>query len=248
MKIIPGTEKYFLPGGTKGVVMVHGYTGTPLELRPLADFLAEQGFSVLGVRLPGHGTSWQDLSETTWPQWYQAVEEGVAELQKHCTSVSIVGLSLGALLAIKAAAELKIDSVVLMSTPIYVRDWRAPFLGILGHFIKKLKRRKYFENNVLRQHFDLSYGYLPTKPLPSLFELRDLCKSAYLPQVKVPALIVQSTVEHTVRAKSAKYIYDNIGSEHKELLWLSHSGHVVTLEAEHHLVEAAVYGFLKEHT
>ena len=242
----PETAAYFLPGGPCGVVLVHGYTGTPMELRPLGDYLAAQGFTVLGVRLPGHGTSWQELEQTTWPEWYQAVVDGVQKLQGCCESVSVAGLSLGGLLAVKAAAELPLASVVLMSTPIYVRDWRAPLVKFLQLFIHRLKRRKY-NGSDLRQRYDFSYAEMPTRPLPSLFALRDLCRDEYLQKVTVPALIIQSRVEHTVKPASAQFIYEHLGSRRKQLLWLQKSGHVLTLDEESPLVCAAVGTFLKEY-
>jgi carboxylesterase len=242
----PETAAYFLPGGPSGVVLVHGYTGTPMELRPLGDYLAAQGFTVLGVRLPGHGSTWQDLEQTTWPEWYEAVVRGVQKLQDCCENVSVAGLSLGGLLAIKAAAELPLASVVLMSTPIYVRDWRAPLVKYLQFFIRRLKRHKY-NGTALRQRYDFSYAEMPTKPLPSLFALRDLCRDEYLPQVTVPALVIQSKVEHTVKPASAQFIYDELSSRNKQLLWLQQSGHVLTLDEESPLVCAAVGTFLKEY-
>ncbi|MCH4158170.1 MAG: alpha/beta fold hydrolase [Acidaminococcaceae bacterium] len=242
----PETAAYFLPGGPCGVLLVHGYTGTPMELRPLGDYLAAQGFTVLGVRLPGHGSTWQNLEQTTWPEWYAAVVQGVQQLQERCQNVSVAGLSLGGLLAVKAAAELPLASVVLMSTPIYVRDWRAPFLKYLQFFIRRIRRHK-FQGSELRKKYDFSYADMPLKPLPSLFALRDLCRDEYLGQITVPALVIQSTAERTVKPASAQFIYEHLGSRHKQLLWLQKSGHVLTLDEESPLVCAAVGTFLKEY-
>ena len=242
----PETAAYFLPGGPCGVVLVHGYTGTPMELRPLGDYLAAQGFTVLGVRLQGHGTSWQELEQTTWPEWYQDVADGVQKLRDCCESVSVAGLSLGGLLAAKAAAGLPLASVVLMSTPIYVRDWRAPFIKYLRFFVRRIRRHK-FQGSELRKKYDFSYAEMPVKPLPSLFALRDLCRDEYLGRITVPALVIQSTVERTVKPASAQFIYEHLGSRHKQLLWLQKSGHVLTLDEESPLVCAAVGTFLKEY-
>lgn len=244
MNLIPGTGSYFLPGNKNGVVLVHGYTGTPLELRPLGDYLHKLGFTVLGIRLPGHGTDWHDLETKTWPDWYQAVAEGVSKLKGDCSWVAVVGLSLGGLLTIKAAAELPIHAAVLLSTPIEVKDWRAPFVGFLRYFIRTLRRRKYIGSE-LRQRYDRSYEYMPTKPLTSLFALRNLCAREYLPLVQVPVLIIQSKAEHTVNPSSARYIYEHLGSKVKQLLWLTHSGHVITLDEESPLVCTTAGNFLE---
>ena len=107
-RIIPKeADAFFLPGSEEaGVLLVHGYTGSPAEMRMLGDYLHDRGgYTVLGVRLAGHGTSVEELEQTVWQDWYKAVEDGVRELHKKCRRIFIAGQSLGGLLAIKAAAD-----------------------------------------------------------------------------------------------------------------------------------------------
>ncbi|MCD8360145.1 MAG: alpha/beta fold hydrolase [Acidaminococcaceae bacterium] len=131
MQLFSGNEEFFFQGSKQGVVLVHGYTGAPGEMRLLGEYLRQQGLTVLGVRLAGHGTTPQELNETKWQDWYQAVEDGVQRLREICGSVAIVGLSMGGLLTIKAAAELPVSKAAILAAPIYVCDRRAPYLPLL---------------------------------------------------------------------------------------------------------------------
>lgn len=244
MKITKGAEEYFLQGNNhKGVLLIHGYTGTPAELRLLGDYLHKEGYTVLGVRLPGHGTTPHDLNETQWPIWYEAARLGCERLLKCTEEVMVAGLSMGGLLAIKIAAEMPVKKAVFMAAPIYVQDKRVPFLPLLKHFIRYIKKKKrtYFTAD----KYNLSYDVMPVKPLTSLFALVKECKEQALPKITIPCLIVQSRAEHTVAPKSAQYIYDNLGSKQKKLLWLESSGHIVTLDHERETVFEEVSNFLR---
>ena len=211
MQSFSGNEEFFFRGNKQGIVLVHGYTGAPGEMRLLGEYLHSRGLTVLGVRLPGHGTTPQDLNQTKWQDWYGAVSEGVHRLRACCDKVSIAGLSMGGLLTIKAAAELPVDKAAILAAPIYVCD-----------------------------------QVMPVKPLSSLFELVSLCKKQYLPAIKIPCLVMQSKVEHTVRPASAQYIYDNLGTTAKKLVWYHHSGHILTLGNERDDVFKRIYDFVME--
>ncbi|MBR2071216.1 MAG: carboxylesterase, partial [Phascolarctobacterium sp.] len=83
MEIIQGAEEFLLKGtNKKGVLVIHGYTGTPAEMRLLGDHLHQEGYTVLGVRLPGHGTTPEELNETQWQDWYAVAQEGFERLTK----------------------------------------------------------------------------------------------------------------------------------------------------------------------
>ncbi|MBQ7318183.1 MAG: alpha/beta fold hydrolase [Phascolarctobacterium sp.] len=245
MKVIKGAEEFMLQGTTdKGVLLIHGYTGTPAEMRLLGDHMHQQGYTVLGVRLPGHGTKPEDLNETEWQHWYAAAEEGFLRLQERCSEVMVAGLSMGGLLAIKVAAELPVSKAAILAAPIYVQDKRAPFLHFLSFFIKYLKKRK--RNYFVAEKYNLAYDVMPVKPLGSLFALVDLCKKKLLEKITVPCIVLQSTIEHTVNPKSAQYIYDKISSSEKKLVWYKNSGHILTLDVEREKVFEEISKFFEE--
>ncbi len=245
MQVMQGAETFLLQGkNNKAVLLLHGYTGAPSEMRPLGDYLNALGFTVLCVRLPGHGTSVGDLERTTANDWYDAAANACRDLLGRFDSVYIAGLSMGGLLAIKLAASLPVKKAAFISAPIYVQDKRAPFLPLLRFFIHYLPKRKKNYHEMAR--YCLSYDRMPTKPLTSLFALLKECKESLLTKIKIPCLVLQSKIEHTVRPKSAQYIYDKLGCAKKKLVWFTHSGHILTLDCEHEQVFAEIAKFFAQ--
>ena len=240
-----GAEAYRLEGNNaKAVLLIHGYTGTPGELRPLGDYLHQQGYTVLGVRLPGHGTEVADLENTTAEDWYAEAQRGARELLEQFDEVYVAGLSMGGLLAIRVAASLPVKAAIIMSAPIFLPDKRLPLYPLLKYFIHYLPKSKKDYGEMMK--YNLSYEVLPTKPLGSMLELIKACKEKYLKDIHCPALVLQSLVEHTVKPESAQYIYDHLGSASgsKELIWLQESGHIITLDVEREHVFQKVEQFL----
>lgn len=245
MKIIEGAEEFFLSGeNNKGVLLIHGYTGTPAEMRLLGDYLHKEGFTVLGVRLPGHGTTPEELNETNWQMWYAEAEKGYERLTEVCGEIMVAGLSMGGLLAMKIAAEKNIAKAAFLAAPVKVQDKRAPLLPLLRYFIRYLKKRK--RNYFVADKYNLAYNVMPVKPLTSLFALIKLCKNEVLPNIKIPCLVMQSKIEHTVCPESAQYIYDHLGSTDKKLIWFEHSGHILTLDVEREEVYKEISDFFKK--
>ena len=239
-------DAFFLQGNNDaGVLLVHGYTGSPAEMRLLGNYLNEKGgYTVLGVRLAGHGTTVEELEQTVWQDWYKAVDEGVKELHKTCDHIYVAGQSMGGLLAIKAAAELPIEKLVLLATPIFLKDKRVPFVKFLRFFIPRIHTGQ--QTYDVPQEYMQGYPEMPTKPIPSLLELIKLCKEDYLKKITAPTLIVQGEADHTVNPKSANYIYENLSNvpkQQKKILWLPKSRHVVTLGEEREKVFAACLEF-----
>src|SRR3954468_19060349 len=95
MPVLPGAEPFTSQGGSTGVLLCHGFTGTPQSMRPWAEHLAAAGLTVALPRLPGHGSRWQDANMTTWDDWYAAVEREFLGLRERCEQVFVMGLSMG---------------------------------------------------------------------------------------------------------------------------------------------------------
>jgi carboxylesterase len=242
LAILKGAEPFFYRGDSHGVLLPHGFTGSPSEMRLLGEFLHRQGYTVYGPRLPGHGTHHHDMEKTDWRQWYGAVEDGYHILKGICKDVSVVGLSMGGILALLLASEYPVKRVVSLSAPIYIADQRLKWLNVYRMFHRYApKRRRRLD---VSPEYYVGYDRTPLRSLSSLLELIQNVKHR-LAQLQTPLLVVQSRAEHTVRPESADYIYQHAGSREKELFWLQKSGHIVTLDAEKEIVFKKVAAFLE---
>ncbi len=204
-----------------GVLLCHGFTGTPAEVREFGEWLFTQGFNVCAVRLPGHGTSPEDLSKTVWHDWYEHLQAQFKHLRELCDRVFLLGVSLGGLLSLRLAAEqgLEVAGVVTMGTPLVLADKRAirPLLHLGRLFISS-------------SHTDVEAGqegyYYDERPLVSILQLldaRDAAK-AKLQDVRCPVLVMHSRHDKTAsfrgvkilihRLKSPCYVYSTDHPEH----------------------------------
>lgn len=242
MAILPGAEPFFFRGGERGVLLVHGFTGSPSEMRLLGEYLHRQGYTVLGPRLCGHGTSPAEMAATSWPLWYGAVEDGYHMLKDICQEVAVVGLSMGALLALKLAAEQPVTAAVSLCAPIFLAEKRLrwlPLYRLLRRFHPK--KRRTLAN--VDPSYSICYELTPLASLQQLLQLIEQVKRL-LPNLTVPLLIMQSRHDHTVQPRSADYIYETAAAAARELIWLKNSGHIITLDVEHELVFAQIERFL----
>lgn len=242
--IIEGAEPFLLPGGQHGVLLIHGFTGSPAEMRLLGQRLNEQGYTVLAPRLCGHGTSPEEMSKTNWENWYHSVCDGYYFLQGLCRKVSVAGLSMGGLLALQLSIDYPIKNVISLSAPIEIADERLALLPDLqasaGHFAPK-RRRKIAG---LPACYSIAYGKIPLPCIHSLLSLIKLVKGN-LGKVNKPLLVMQSYNDHTVVPDSAQYIYDRAGSTDKKIVWLKQTGHLVTIDIEREAVFKEITAFLK---
>ena len=103
MPVLPGAEAFHHDGDRTGVLLCHGFTGSPQSLRPWAEYLAGAGLTVSLPRLPGHGTTWQEMAMTRWEDWYAEVDRAVGELRAGTDEIFVMGLSMGACLALRLA-------------------------------------------------------------------------------------------------------------------------------------------------
>ncbi|MBC8014203.1 MAG: alpha/beta fold hydrolase [Sporomusaceae bacterium] len=242
MAIMEGAEPFFLPGGDRGIILIHGFTGSPAEVRLLGEFLHKKGYTVLAPRLCGHGTTVEEMANTKWPHWYSAVEDAYHIIKTQCTSIAVIGLSMGGLLAFKLAAEYQVNKIVSLSTPIFIADKRVEMLPMYRMFRTFVPKKRKAYADIGPQY---SVGYSAT-PLSSLSSLLDLIQHTdmLLPVINTPLLIIQSHRDHTVEPRSAEYIYDKAASKEKTLLWLEKSGHLVTIDIEREHVFQKITEFL----
>lgn len=240
-----GAEPFFFPGGERGALLLHGFTGTPAEMRLAGEFLNRLGYTVLGPRLAGHGTSPEELAGTVWRHWYADAEDGFYLLRGLCREVAVVGLSMGGLLALRLAAEYPVDRVVAVNAPIFLRDRRVRLLPVYRLFQRyALKKRRPLAVN---DAYSISYEQTPLASVASLLELVK-ATDGLLSAVAAPTLLIQSRNDGTVRPDSAEYIYRRLGCRDRRLVWLERSGHVATIDVEYQRVFDEIAGFFAADT
>jgi carboxylesterase len=235
-----------------GCLLVHGFTGTPQEMRFLGHSLHAGGYTVSAVRLAGHCTSVDELERTTWHDWYASARAGVEELQRDTPRMVAVGQSMGALLALKLAVEYPhvIAGVVLLSPALVLSNpWVhriGPALPLLLPLFWRSPRVGKGERDVAdRQARAESPGYREV-PLQALHQLLVLQKQvrSILPQVRQPALIVHSRQDHTCPLRNVTILQRGLGGPVRPV-FLDNSFHVVSIDVDKQRVAAEVMAFVE---
>ena len=141
MPVIPGAEPFFHSGGSTAVLLCHGFTGNPSSMRPWAEYLAAAGLTVSLPRLPGHGTTWQEMAGTRWEDWYAEIDRAYEDLRGQAGEIFVMGLSMGGTLALRLT-ELRGDGVaglVLVNPSLTDRSLLARLAPVFGHVVPSIK-------------------------------------------------------------------------------------------------------------
>jgi carboxylesterase len=210
-----------------GVVLSHGFTGSPHGLRSWAQAFAAAGFAVRMPLLPGHGTSWQELARTRWQQWHGALDDAYLELDAECDFVFSAGLSMGGTLALRIAATRPVAGVVLVNPGLVIDDPRAPLAGILKLVMKSTPA---IANDILRE--GMNEGAYPRTPVAAAHELNKMFKDTIrlLPRVTAPVRVYRSAIDHVVSDSSITALRRGLTHAPVELLRLENSYHVATMD------------------
>lgn len=212
----------------------------------MGEYLHAQGYTVLGIRLFAHATQPDDMLRARWWDWLACVEDGINFLKGCTQKINVMGLSMGAILSLIAAARYPVAGAVSISAPYDLPpDPRIKLLKWL-HFIhpREAKGESDFHNkDAEKDHVD--YPYIPTRSVIELFELIKVMRAS-LPDISVPVFLAQSHGDKSIPPDSLDEIYNHLGSVPKEKMWVDDSGHVVVREPERDRVFNAVNEFLKK--
>jgi len=216
-------------GSDVGVVLCHGFTGAPGSMRPWADQLVTEGYSVRLPLLPGHGTRWQDANRTTFDDWLGAVVAAVADLTSTCRAVVVVGLSMGGTLALRLA-ELQPDTIaglVLVNPSVTTLRPEARLLPVM-RFVTPMFPP--IAGDIAKPGVvEPAYNRLPVRAMHSLWRAWSVVRRD-LPEVTVPVLLLHSRVDHTVEPVNSQIVLDGISSTDVTEIWLENSYHVATVD------------------
>jgi carboxylesterase len=246
MPVMPGAESFTHVGSTTGVLLCHGFTGSPQSLRPWAEYLARAGLSVWLPRLPGHGTTWQEMAHTRWEDWYAELDRAFDELRAHSDEIFVMGLSMGGCLALRLA-ELRgpaISGLVIVN-PSVTADTRLFALAPVLKFV--VPSLKGITSDIKKdQVSEVGYERVPVKAaatLPGLWRITQ----ARLSDVTQPVLVYHSTVDHVVGPASLRVLREALPARQLEVRECPDSYHVATLDNDAQAIFAGSLEFITTH-
>lgn len=261
---MPTDNSFTFEGGPVAVLLIHGLTGTPSEVKAVGKAIARRGYTVHGVQLAGHCGSEADLLATGWRDWYRSVEDAFERLKRRHRTVFVGGLSMGALLSLKLAADRPRDvaGLLLFSTTLFYDGWAIPWTRVLvkpalalgfARWVRFVEAPPYgIKDDRLRERIARSMlsgdsagagnASTPGRSLQQLHRLIAVVKAA-LPAIRTPALVVHARDDDMTSLRNAGYVAARIGGEVEKIV-LDDSYHMVTLDKDRdRLVEASV-GFI----
>ncbi|MFC4799604.1 alpha/beta hydrolase [Neobacillus sp. GCM10023253] len=223
--VLAGAESFFIEGNDTGILISHGFMGTPQSVQYLGQEFSKLGYTVYAPRLTGHGTHYRDLENTTHHDWFSALETGYKFLKERCSTIFVIGQSMGGALALWLAKKYAdIEGLVTINAALSLPDYE--------YLVGKSKPRFLPEGSPdirLQGVHEITYNKVP---LQSIHELQALMKKTpdIIPTVKQPILCFKSLEDHVVPHECTDYIFNHIGSAQKDVVTLYHSYHVASMD------------------
>ena len=232
--VLPGAEPFAFPGGEgpdgrTGVLLVHGFTGTPMSMRPWGEYVAAEGFAVRCPLLPGHGTRWQDCNLVTEEDWMAAVGAAFDALARDCDRVVVAGLSMGGTLAIRLAEQRPDDvaALVLVNPSLLTQRLDAKLLPLIARLTPSWAP---IASDIKKPGVtELAYPKLPTRAMMQLRSLWALTR-ADLAKVSAPVIVFHSREDHVVEPVNTEVLLAGVSSTDTTEVVLEDSYHVATLD------------------
>lgn len=226
-----GGEDFFFEKGKTALLLIHGFSSTPQEIHELGEYLAAHNITVHAPLLKGHGTVPEDLAGIDYTEWIDQMINEYKKLREKYPTVWVGGSSMGGNVALHIASRYPVAGVLALATPIILRFPRVtPFALWFMKTFRKTWRKRY-PRRVKREIIDakIHYWRYPTSSLWESYRCISSTKEI-LPKVTAPTLVMESTTDHIMDKRNAKYLYDHLGSADKQLVWVPNSYHVFTID------------------
>lgn len=245
-ELAAGAAALTVDGGPVGVLLSHGFTGTPASMTAWGQHLADLGHTVRVPRLPGHGTTWQELNTTRWEDWYAELDTAMDELTARCDHVVVAGLSMGGALALRVAEQrpADVEAIILVNPAINIDNKMLPLVKLLRHVLPSIAG---VAGDIKKPDTDeFAYDRTPLKALHSQTLLWKLIRDD-LATVTQPLLLFRSPEDHVVDPSSARIIFDGISSTTATEILLEDSYHVATVDNDAMRIFGESAKFIKDH-
>jgi carboxylesterase len=246
-RVLEGAAAIAYAGGRTGVLLCHGYTGTPQSLGRWPEALAEAGFSVECPLLPGHGSHWSQMARTRWTDWYAAVDAAFRDLGGRCDQVFVMGLSMGGTLALRLAEEHgdAVAGLVLVNPSLTTTRRSASLAPALKYVLRSTKGPG---NDIAKAGIlELAYDRHPLRAFDSLRALWRVVR-ADLGRVRRPVLVYRSANDHVVEPVSTRLLLAGIASTDRTEVVLDDSYHVATLDHDAARIFSGSIEFVRAHS
>jgi carboxylesterase len=246
MPVMPGAEAFRHDGGSTGALLCHGFTGSPHSLRPWAEYLAAAGLSVSLPRLPGHGTTWQEMARTRWGDWYAELDRAFEELRARTDEIFVMGLSMGGCLALRIA-EVRgkaVTGLVLVNPSVTADTKLFALAPLLKLFVPSLKG---VGSDIKKPGVDEgAYDRVPVRAaatLPGLWR----ATQDQLGEITQPVLLYRSTADHVVGPASLAVLQQALPADQLTVRDCSDSFHVATLDNDAQAIFTGSLEFVRLH-
>ena len=230
------------------VLCLHGLTGTPYEVRPLAEAFAEAGMRAVGPALPGHVATPEALAAVdSWERWADAARGAARDLAKRHNKVFAAGLSMGGLLSLLLASERLVDALVVVGVPLRLSPpipWIVPVAKRFIPFLGKDGGSDIQDDAARERH--PSYDRMPLHAVHELTKLQRVVRGR-LRQIEAPILVAHGALDRTADREDAARIHASVASRERECLVLPASGHVVPVDRDGADLARAAADFLARH-
>lgn len=241
--VIPGAESFFIKGNQIGILISHGFIGTPQSVRFLGDYISSKGYTVYGPRLTGHGTHYRDMEQSTYQNWIQNLDEGYFRLKRHCSDIFIIGQSMGGTLALNLAGKYPDIKGIMLINPALTT-------------IPSMEEYKYKHEpsyiperapdiKALDVH-EITYDKAPVRSIQQLFFLMDNTRGQ-LGFITAPTLAFVSKEDHVVPPENSSYIMSRINSVNKKVIPLYNSYHVASMDNDKNFIAEKCCQFINKY-
>lgn len=251
---LPGAEPFFFKGDDTGCLLVHGFMSSPGEMRWLGRYLHEQGNTVYGPRLTGHGTDYQHMMHLRWPEWYGSVMDAYTLLRQFCSRVYVIGHSMGGLLTLMTAATAPVDGVVIMASPLVFNSRLIRYSWLWKYFMRyhdatdhthlpqymRDEQKRLGEPVLGRIRYDL----WSTAALAQLYALSQAVQER-LPQITQPACLIYSNADKTAPYNNMQLLAGQIRSRVIIRHTLHKSDHNLMVDEEKDMVFELIWHFIQ---
>lgn len=239
--VIEGAEEFFFKGSEVGVLISHGFLGTPQSVRYIGEQFARLGYSVLAPRLKGHGTHYKDMEACSYQDWFSSLEKAYLQLKQHCSHIFVIGQSMGGTLSLRLAHRHKeIKGLILINTALEVPAYE---------YLKDQVEPRYLNESEPDIHakdvHEITYSKVPLKAVHELQKVMENTLSI-LPEIENPVLGVRSSVDHVVPPENTDYILQTVHATIKERVILPNSYHVASMDFDKDQIVKSGHQFIQQ--